>query len=103
MSRRRQMQISVRVISISVCVCVCVCVCLYSYVFGCGRVTRLGLVKGELYPKNEPEVNSAMFGAEPYRSKPTYPPGEEPALRGEVEERSASPEPVRIRNTDWCV
>ena len=49
------------------------------------------------------EVNSAMFGAEPYQFEPTYPPGEEPALHGEGEERSASPEPVRIGNTDWCV
>ena len=47
------------------------------------------------------EVNSAMFGAEPYQFEPTYPPGEEPALHGEGEERSASPEPVCIGNTDW--
>ena len=40
------------------------------------------------------EVNSAMFGAEPYQFEPTYPPGEEPALHGE---RSASPEPAGIR------
>ena len=39
-----------------------------------------------------------MFGAEPYQFEPTYPPGEEPAPHGEGEERSASPEPVRIGN-----
>ena len=50
-----------------------------------------------------PKVNSAMFGAEPYKFEPTYLPGEEPALHGEGEERSASPEPVRIGNTDCCV
>ena len=51
-----------------------------------------------------PEVNSAMFGAEPYQFEPTYPPGEEPALHGDQEEeRSASPEPIRVGNTDWCV
>ena len=44
-----------------------------------------------------------MFGAEPYQFKPTYPPGEEPALHGEGEERSTSPEHVRVGNTDWCV
>ena len=44
-----------------------------------------------------------MFGAEPYQFKPTYPPGEEPALHGEGEGRSTSPEPVRMGNTDWCV
>ena len=43
-----------------------------------------------------------MFGAVPYQFKPPYPPGEEPALHGE-EETSASPEPARIGNTDWCV
>ena len=44
-----------------------------------------------------------MFGTEPYQFKPTYPLGEEPAPHGEGEERSASPEPVRIGNMDWCV
>ena len=45
-----------------------------------------------------------MFGAEPYQFEPSYPPGEEPALHGEEEEeRSASPEAVRIGNTHWCV
>ena len=39
-----------------------------------------------------------MFGAKPYPFEPTYPPGEEPALNG-GEERSASPEPVRVGNT----
>ena len=50
-----------------------------------------------------PEINSAMLGVEPYQFELTYPPGEEPALHGEGEERSASPEPVGIGNTDWCV
>ena len=36
-----------------------------------------------------------MLGAEPYQFEPTYRPGEEPALLGEGEERSTSPEPVR--------
>ena len=44
-----------------------------------------------------------MFGAEPYQFEPTYPPGEEPALHGEEEERSASPEPVRVGNRDWRI
>ena len=46
------------------------------------------------------DVISAMFGAEPYQFESTYPPGEEPALHGEGEERSTSPKLVRIRNTD---
>ena len=41
-----------------------------------------------------------MFRAEPYLFEPTYPPGEVPALHGEGEERSASPEPIRIGNMD---
>ena len=42
-----------------------------------------------------------MFRAEPYQIEPTYRPGEEPALHGEGEERSASSEPVRMGNKDW--
>ena len=48
-----------------------------------------------------PELNSAIFGAEPYQFEPTFPPGEEPALHGEgARRKSSSPEPVRIGNTE---
>lgn len=40
-----------------------------------------------------------MFGTEPCQFKPTYALGEEPALQREGEERSTSPEPVRMSVT----
>ena len=45
-----------------------------------------------------PKVNCEMFGAEPYQFEPNYPLGEDQQfMHGEEEE------PVRIRNTDWCL